>query len=116
MMQFPRGNIYQIICHEGNQALRIESNNPKDYDKSKIIGTQPNAHDLGQLWMIEKVGHGDDDYEIVNCQSNFVWDEEWSDVKLRFGKQSGDQLFKVEKTGNCWWFKTSSKGNKAVCL
>lgn len=115
-MQFPRGNIYQIISHEGNQALRIESNNPKDYDKSKIIGTQPNAHDLGQLWMIEKVGHGDDDYEIVNCQSNFVWDEEWSDVKLRFGKQSGDQLFKVEKTGNCWWFKTSSKGNKAVCL
>lgn len=66
--------------------------------------------------MIEKVGADDDDFEIVNCQSNHVWDEEWSEVKLRFGKQSSDQLFKVEKAGNCFWFKTSSKGNKAICL
>ena len=115
-MQFPRGNIYQIICHDGNQALRISTNSPKEYEKSRVNGTQPNAHDLGQLWMVEKVGHGDDQYEIVNCQSNLVWDEEGHEVKLRFGKQNSDQLFKVEKAGNGWWFKTSSKGDKAVCL
>lgn len=72
---------------------------------------------MGQLWMIEKVGHGEDDFEIVNCQSNFVWDQEWSEVKLRFGKQSSDQLFKVEKVNNgCFWFKTNAKGNTAVAL
>lgn len=60
MMQFPRGNIYQIICHDGNQALRIETNNHKDYNKARVIGTQPNQHDLGQLWMVEKVGQGED--------------------------------------------------------
>ena len=66
--------------------------------------------------MIEKVGSSDDDFEIVNCQSNFVWDEEWSEVKLRFGKQKGDQLYKVERVGHHFFFKTSSKGDRAVCL
>jgi hypothetical protein len=31
---------------------------------------------MGQLFMIEKVGVAEDEFEIVNCQSNFVWDEE----------------------------------------
>ena len=66
--------------------------------------------------MIEKVGSESDEFEIVNCQSNFVWDEEWDEVKLRRGKQNSDQLFKVEKAGNCFFFKTSAKGNKSVCL
>jgi hypothetical protein len=77
-LQFPRGNIYQIVCQDGNQALRIQTNNPKEYDKARIVGAVPNSNDLGQLWMIEKVGLGEDEYEIVNCQSNFVWDEESS--------------------------------------
>ena len=113
---FPRGNIYQIICQDGNQALRIYSNDPKEYDKCRVIGTQPNQHDLGQLWMIEKVGHNEDEFEIVNCQSNYVWDEEGHEVKLRFGKQKSDQLFKVEKVGNAFWFKTSAKGDQACAL
>ena len=66
--------------------------------------------------MIEKVGNSDDEFEIVNCYSDYVWDEEWNDIKLRRGKQSGDQLFKVEKVGNHFWFKTSTKGNEAVSL
>lgn len=94
-LTFPRGNIYQIICQDGHQALRIASDNPKEYNQARIIGTQPNPHDLGQLWMIEKVGHKDDQFEIVNCQSNFVWDEEGKEIRLRFGKQNRDQLFKV---------------------
>lgn len=113
---FPRGNVYQIIAQDGNQALRIYSNNPQEYKSSRIIGTQPNQNDLGQLWMIEKVGAGDDEFEIVNCQSNLVWDEEGYEVRLRFGKQASDQLFKVEKIGNAFWFKTSEKGDKAVAL
>lgn len=115
---FPRGNIYQIISQDGNQALRIYSNNPQEYKNCRVIGTQPNQHDLGQLWMIEKVGFKDDEFEIVNCQSSLVWDEEGYEIRLRFGKQSGDQLFKVEKIqgSNAFWFKTSEKGDKAVAL
>ena len=115
-LAFPRGNIYQIICRDGNRALRIESNNPQEFDGCRIVGTQPNAHDLGQLWMIEKVGSGDDEYEIVNCQSNLVMDEEWGDIKLKFGKQNSDQLYKVEKVDNAFWFKTNSKGSSAASL
>lgn len=74
-LQFPRGNIYQIVSQEGNLALRIQTNNPNEYNKARIVGVPPNAHDLGQLFMIEKVGLGEDEFEIVNCQSNLVWDE-----------------------------------------
>jgi len=44
--------------------------------------------------------------------ANLVWDEEGSEIKLKFGNQSNDQLFKVEKANNngAYWFKTSSKG------
>ncbi len=51
-LQFPRGNVYQIICQEGNQALRIQTNNPGEYNKARIVGVPPNAHDAGQLFMI----------------------------------------------------------------
>jgi hypothetical protein len=111
-LQFPRGNIYQVICQEGNQALRIQATDFKGFDKSRVVGAAPNANDIGQLWMIEKVGHGEDEFEIVNCQSNLVWDEEGSEIKLRFGKQSKDQLYKVERfQNNSFWFKTSAKGD-----
>lgn len=114
---FPRGNVYQVVCQDGNQALRIQANNWKEFDKSRVVGTAPNSNDLSQLWMIEKVGHGEDEFEIVNCQSNLVWDEEGDEVKLRFGKQSSDQLFKVERyQNNSFWFKTSAKGDKAIAL
>jgi len=75
-IQFPRGNIYQIICQENNQALKIQTNNPHEYHRARVIAAAPNAHDMGQLFMIEKVGVAEDEFEIVNCQSNFVWDEE----------------------------------------
>ena len=111
-LQFPRGNIYQLVGQESNQALRIQATEPHSYDKSRIVGVAPNPNDIGQLWMIEKVGHGDDEFEIVNGLSNLVWDEEGSEIKLRFGKQSKDQLFKVEKfQNNSFWFKTSAKGD-----
>jgi hypothetical protein len=114
---FPRGNIYQLICQEGNQALKLQAGSPNDYNKSRIVGAAPNANDAGQLWMIEKVGHGEDEFEVVNCQSNLVWDEEGQEIRLRFGKQSKDQLFKVEKfQNNSFWFKTSAKGDEAVSL
>jgi hypothetical protein len=116
-LQFPRGNVYQLVCQDGNQALKIQAADYKQYDKSRIIGVAPNANDLGQLWMIEKVGHGDDEFEVVNCQSNLVWDEDGSEIRLRFGNQSKDQLFKVEKyNNNAFWFKTSAKGDEAVAL
>lgn len=115
-LSFPRGNIYQIVCQDGNQALRIQAGNPKEFNKSRVVGAIPNANDLGQLWMVEKVGSGDDEYEIVNCLSNLVFDEEGTQIKLKFGNQSGDQLFKVEKINNAFWIKTSAKGKEAVAL
>jgi hypothetical protein len=57
-LQFPRGNIYQVICQDGNQALKIQATEYKQFDKSRIVGTAPNANELSQLWMIEKVGLG----------------------------------------------------------
>jgi len=51
-LQFPRGNIYQIICQDGNHALRIQTNNPNEYNKARIVGAAPNANDIGQLFMI----------------------------------------------------------------
>jgi len=116
-LQFPRGNLYQIICLDGNQALRIQAGDHKSFDKSRIVGTAPNENDLSQIWMIEKVGSGDDQFEIVNCVSNLVWDEDGHEIHLKFGKQSGDQLYKVERANKeTFWFKTDSKGTEAVAL
>lgn len=78
VLAFPRGNLYQIVCADGNQALKLQATDPQHYEKSRIVGAQPNVNDLGQLFMIEKVGQADDEYEIVNCLANLVWDEEGS--------------------------------------
>lgn len=57
-LQFPRGNYYQIICKAGDQALRIQEADPSKYDKSRLVGTQPNAQDNAQIFMVEKIGLG----------------------------------------------------------
>ena len=75
-MQFPRGNYYTIICKAGDMALRIQENDPSKYEKSRVIGTGLNPSDNGQVFMVEKVGLQDDHYEIVNCVSALVFDEE----------------------------------------
>lgn len=92
-LEFPRGNYYQIVCKAGDYALRIQENDPENFNKSRIVGTQPNNSDNGQIFMIEKIGLGDDHYEIVNCLSSLVFDEESHEIKLKSGKQSSDQLF-----------------------
>lgn len=74
-LQFPRGNYYMIICKAGDQALRVQENDPTKYEKSRVIGTQANPQDNGQIFMIEKVGLGNDQYELVNCVSTLVFDE-----------------------------------------
>ena len=52
--------MYQIICQDGTQALRIQATDFSNFKKSKVIGTASNANDLSQLWMIEKLGSGKD--------------------------------------------------------
>jgi hypothetical protein len=59
-IQFARGNIYQIICYDNNQALKIQANYPYQYHRARVIATAPNAHDMGQLFIIEKVGQAED--------------------------------------------------------
>lgn len=72
--------------------------------------------------MIEKIGLADDHYEIVNCISSMVFDEESKEIRLKPGKQSSDQLFSLEKAPiqafhSYYWIKTDAKkGNKAVAF
>ena len=121
-LEFPRGNYYQIICKAGDYALRIQENDPEEYYKSRIIGVQPNNMDNGQIFMVQKIGLEDDHYEIVNCLSSMVFDEESKEVRLKNGKQSKDQLFSIQKApieafSNYYWIKTDAdKGNKAVAF
>jgi hypothetical protein len=51
-LQFPRGNYYQIISKAGDQALKVQESDPSKYEKSRIVGSQPNIQDNSQLFMI----------------------------------------------------------------
>lgn len=117
-LSFPRGNYYQIICKAGDQALKVQEADPGKYDKSRVVGAQPNVQDNSQIWMIEKVGQGDDQYEFVSCQTALVFDEEGKEIRLRAGKQSKDQLFAVvpamKEFHQYWWIKTDAKGKEAL--
>lgn len=71
--------------------------------------------------MIEKVGLGEDQYQIVNCISSFVFDEESKQIRLKNAKQNKDQLFAlvqapVQAFHKYYWIKTDSKGNEALAL
>jgi hypothetical protein len=64
------------------------------------------------------MGQKEDEYEIVNCLSTYVFDEESNEIRLKFGKQNADQLFSVVDAGDKhhYWIKTSAKGDKALKL
>lgn len=120
-LQFPKGNIYMIVCKAGDRALRIAENNPDDFEKSRIVSADPNPQDLGQLFMVENVNGKEDGYEIVNLLSSKVFDEEHREIKLRTGKQKKDQLFlleaaPIEAFHKYFWIKTSEKGKSALEL
>lgn len=74
VLSFPKGNVYNIICKAGDYSLRILETETKKYEKSRVSGVKQNPQDDGQLFMIDKVGLKDDDYEIVNLQSSMVFD------------------------------------------
>jgi len=61
-LEFPRGNYYQIICKAGDAALKIQETDPSKYEKSRIVSEKANQNDNYQLFMIEKVGQGNDQY------------------------------------------------------
>ena len=75
-LKFPRGNYYQIICKEGDKALRVQEGDPTKYEKSRIEAANPNAQDNNQIFMVEKVNQNDDGFEFVSCPSALVFDEE----------------------------------------
>ena len=58
----------------------------------------------------------------MNCLSGLVFDEESSEIRLKQGKQGGDQLFTIEEVKGVqafhkyYWIKTSEKGDKALFL
>ena len=96
-MAFPVGTPFLIICaaDNGSHALRIETTNPEEFEKARVTSAQPNPSDMTQLWMIDKTALEDDSYEIVNCISGNVFDEEKGEIRLKRGKQIADQLFKI---------------------
>ena len=73
-LQFPRGKYYQIICKAGDMALRAQETDPSKFEKSRIGGAQPNPQDNFQVFMIEKVGQADDQFEIVSAPTALVFD------------------------------------------
>ena len=61
---------------------------------------------MAQLWMIDKTGLEEDSYEIVNCISGNVFDEEKGEIRLKKGKQIADQLYKIERIkDDFFWIK-----------
>lgn len=60
-----------------------------------MIGVRPDANDPAQLFMLDKTGLEDDSWEIINCISNNVFDEESGEIRLKKGKRIADQLFKL---------------------
>ena len=118
-LRFPVGTTYLIICaaDQGSHALRVDASNPEDFHMARVTSSQPNRSDMSQLWMVEKTGLEDDSYEIVNCISGNVFDEEKNEIRLKKGKQISDQLFKIENIKNdFFWIKLDSEGDKAVSL
>ena len=119
MMNFPQGCMYLLVCKAGDRALRIAENDPKEFEKTRVISAEPNHQDLGQLWMVENVNNKEDGFEIVNCLSGKVFDEEKREIRLRTGKQKKDQLFMLEEAPvqgfhKYYWIKTSEKGKAAL--
>jgi hypothetical protein len=102
-------------------ALRIEERNLSKYENSRIITAEPNPEDIGQLFMVEFMTDKADSFEIVNCQSTFVFDEESDLIRLKPGRQYSDQLFAVVKANvvnddQYYWIKTSVKGGRGLIL
>ena len=107
-LTFPVGSVYLILSNglNGEEALRIQTNSVEEFENARVVKTQPNPSDLGQLFMIQRTGLEDDSYEIVNCISGNAFDEEGGEIRLRKGKQVADQLFKLENVNNdLFWIK-----------
>lgn len=98
----------------------MEESDPSKHSESRIIANLPNKDDNTQIWMVEKVGAGDDEYQIVNCLSTYVCSVEDKQIRLTYGKQSKGQLFRVQHAPvvayyKYYWIK-SSKGDEAITL
>lgn len=120
-MAFPKGTYYNIVCKAGDTALRIQENDHEKFPKSRVVHAPPNPNDNGQVWMVDKVGLKDDQYEIINCMSGLVFDEESKEIRLKQGKQGSDQLFMLEKAPveafyKYYYIKTKVGSSKALKL
>ena len=115
-MEFPLGQLYLIIT-TAEQALRIQGSSPEEFDSARVVSCPPDLSDLGQLFMVEKTGMEEDSYEIANCISGNVFDEESGEIRLRKGKQVADQLFKMERANSDFhWVKCEEEGGRALAF
>jgi hypothetical protein len=114
-LQFPRGNYYQIICKKDDAVMRVQEGDPTKFEKSRIEAGKSNREDNNQIFMIEKVKQDDDGYEIVSGPAALVFDEEGKEIRLRWGKQAKDQLFRIvlspiQAFHKYYWIQTDAKG------
>lgn len=61
-LEFPNGYYYLIINKSKSQALKIQENKPSKYEKSRVVGANPNPADNGQIWMVERLKVEGEDY------------------------------------------------------
>ena len=64
-MQFPLGTFYSIFSAINGEALRIQTTNPEEFDKARVVGATQNVNDLAQYFMVEKTGLEDDSYSEI---------------------------------------------------
>jgi len=74
-LEFPRGNYYHILCKAGDIALKVQETDPNKFEKSRIASEKPYENDNNQLFMVEKIGQGQDQYEIVAGPTTLVFSE-----------------------------------------
>ena len=120
-LQFPKGEIYMIICKDADKAVSLAENDPSNYHKARLMNVDPNPQDMKQLFTIEQTSKKEDSFEFTCCAAGMVFDEEKNEIRLKKGKQKRDQLFAVVPAnvpGNTqyFWIQTSKKGKEALEL
>ena len=112
------GNYYLIICKANDKALKIAAHNSDDYEGSRLDCDEPNENDLRQIFLLDNVNKKEDGWEIVNCLSSLVLDENKEEINLCRGKQKKDQLFAITPAANefhqYYYIHTDTKSKKSL--
>lgn len=51
---------YLLICKANDQALRVSTQDPEQFEGSRVDCDKPNENDLRQIFLLDKVNKKDD--------------------------------------------------------